>query len=134
MYYLAAVIIILFIGIAFAVFAQESIDEKNAAFLDSYGWQVGEKAVEKVEIIIPNPFDAVYESYNKMQLEAGLDLRDYMGMNAQRYTYIVNNYPNDTDDEVRANVICVDNTPVGGDICTVGLSGFMHSLKYPKSD
>ncbi len=125
--YAFAVIIIALITIAFAVFATD-IDEINAEFLSEYGWEIDEECIEFSDIIIPDPFDLVYENYNKMQLESGFDLRPYKGMKGKRYTYIVKNYPIKLDEEVHANVICIDSKPIGGDICTVSLDGFMHGL------
>lgn len=125
--YFASVIIIVIITIAFAVFASEP-DVVNAKFLESYGWRVRERSVECQDVIIPDPFDLVYESYNKLQREAGLDLTGYRGCRAKRYTYIVENYPDKTDAQVRANVLCVDGKPVAGDIMTVSADGFMQSL------
>ncbi|MCD8180020.1 MAG: DUF4830 domain-containing protein [Firmicutes bacterium] len=130
MMYFAAVLIIAVTAFAFAVFASDGADAENAEFLRGYGWEVSEKAVEKAEVIIPDPFDLVYESYNKIQLDAGLDLRPYMGMRGMRYTYIVENYPKDVGEDVRANVICINGEPVGGDIMTVSINGFMHSLNF----
>ena len=60
-----------------------------------------------------------------------MDLTPYKGEKAIRYTYEVLNYPIKTDEMVRANVICVNEKPVAGDIMTVSIHGFMHSLKYP---
>lgn len=111
------------------IFASGAEDEQ-LEFLKGYGWEVTAKSVEKADIIIPNPFDRVYENYNEIQLRAGLDLRPYMGMRGVRYTYIVQNYPRDVGEEVRANVICIDDKPVGGDIMTVSIHGFMHSLNF----
>lgn len=133
MYYFAAVMIIIVLSVAFAVFAQDSNDGKNVEFLKSYGWEVSGKSIEQAEVIIPEPFDLVYENYNKLQLEAGLDLRLYMGKHGMRYTYIVENYPQEVGESVRANVIMIDGEPVGGDICTVSINGFMHSLNFPEN-
>lgn len=130
MMYFCAVLIIVLTTAAFVVFASGEADTKNTDFLESYGWKVGERAIESADVIIPNPFDLVYESYNKIQLSAGLDLRPYMGMKGKRYTYSVKNYPRDVGEEVRANVICINDVPVGGDIMTVSINGFMHSLKF----
>ncbi|MGN1116805.1 MAG: DUF4830 domain-containing protein [Candidatus Ornithomonoglobus sp.] len=102
--------------------------EKSIEFLDSYGWSVGEKPVEKAEVNIPQEFDEVYKSYNIIQKQAGLDLTKYKGMNGTRYTFIVTNYPADVGEPVRANVICIEGVPVAGDIMTVSINGFMHSL------
>ena len=125
--YIATVIMIVIITIAFAVFASGP-DEINIEFLKSYGWQVGEHYIECRDVIIPKPFDLVYENYNALQAEAGLDLTEYMGRRAKRYTYIVENYPEDTGEPVRADVICVNGKPVAGDIMTVSAGGFMKSL------
>ena len=46
---------------------------------------------------------------------------------------IVENYPKDVGEEVRANVICINNEPVGGDIMTVSIRGFIHSLNFDDS-
>lgn len=130
MMYFAAIAIIIVTTLAFVLFASGAADNDNAEFLKSYGWDVKPQSVEKAEVIIPDPFDLVYESYNKMQLAAGLDLRPYKGMRGVRYTYIVTNYPTDVGEEVRANVLCVNDEPVGGDIMTVSIRGFMHSLNF----
>ena len=134
MMYLTAVIIIITTALCFVIFASGETDVNNITFLKGYGWEVRTKAIESEEVIIPKPFDRVYENYNKIQLEAGLDLVPYMGMKGVRYTYIVENYPGDVDEDVRANVICIDNKPVGGDIMTVSIDGFMHSLKFPENE
>jgi hypothetical protein len=129
--YFAAVAIIIFTAMAFILFASGADNNANVEFLQSYGWLVDEKPIDEADVIIPNPFDLVYENYNKLQLEANLDLTPYMGKSGRRYTYKVTNYPKDVGEEVRANVICIDGNPVAGDIMTVSLQGFMHSLNYP---
>lgn len=104
--------------------------DKNIQFLKSYGWEVDKTPVEICEITIPGVFDEVYENYNILQLEAGLDLSPYCGMDAVRYTYILKNFPYEVNCEVRANVVTVDGEPIAGDIMTVGLGGFMYSLNF----
>ena len=118
--------------LVFVLFASGA--EEQREFLRGYGWEVTIKAVEKADVIIPKPFDRVYENYNELQLKAGLDLRPYMGMRGVRYTYIVENYPRDVGEDVRANVICIDGKPVAGDIMTVSLQGFMHSLNFSDAE
>ncbi len=130
MLYLAAVIIIALTAFVFVAFASDEADINNKKFLEGYGWQTNGRSIEKADVIIPEPFDLVYENYNKFQTEAGLDLEPYMGMRGIRYTYIVENYPIDVGEDVRANVICINGEPVGGDIMTVSVNGFMHSLNY----
>ena len=133
MMYFISVVIIIVTTLMFVLFASGETDTNNIVFLKGYGWEVRTKSVEKEDIIIPKPFDCVYENYNDIQLKAGLDLRPYMGMKGVRYTYIVENYPKDVGEEVRANVICINNEPVGGDIMTVSLRGFIHSLNFDDS-
>ena len=133
MMYFISVVIIIVTTLMFVLFASDETDTNNIVFLKGYGWEVRTKSVEKEDIIIPKPFDRVYENYNDIQLKAGLDLRPYMGMKGVRYTYIVENYPKDVGEEVRANVICINNEPVGGDIMTVSIRGFIHSLNFDDS-
>ena len=133
MMYFISVVIIIVTTLMFVLFASGETDTNNIVFLKGYGWEVRTKSVEKEDIIIPKPFDRVYENYNDIQLKAGLDLRPYMGMKGVRYTYIVENYPKDVGEEVRANVICINNEPVGGDILTVSIRGFIHSLNFDDS-
>lgn len=133
MMYFISVVIIIVTTLMFVLFASGETDTNNIVFLKGYGWEVRTKSVEKEDIIIPKPFDRVYENYNDIQLKAGLDLRPYIGMKGVRYTYIVENYPKDVGEEVRANVICINNEPVGGDIMTVSIRGFIHSLNFDDS-
>lgn len=133
MMYFISVVIIIVTTLMFVLFASGETDTNNIVFLKGYGWEVRTKSVEKEDIIIPKPFDRVYENYNDIQLKAGLDLRPYMGMKGVRYTYIVENYPKDVGEEVRANVICINNEPVGGDIMTVSIHGFIYSLNFDDS-
>lgn len=129
--YFTAIVIIIVIAVSFVVFASDSDSSKSVDLLNNYGWVVDKKPVDRAEVIIPEPFDLVYKNYNEIQLEAGLDLTPYMGMSGRRYTYTVKNYPEDVGETVFANVICINGEPVAGDVMTVSLSGFMHSLKYP---
>lgn len=116
-------------GIAAA--ADKSEAERCRGLAESFGWQLSEAYTETEKIRIPDPFDEVYKSYNVMQKEAGFDLEPYCGKSGMRYTFAVENYPVDVGEPVYANVLCIDGKPVGGDIMTVSISGFMHSLKMP---
>ena len=129
--YFCSIFIILLITLLILYLYEKDLDP-NIEFLESYGWKVIDKEIETEEIIIPETFDNVYINYNNVQKEAGLDLTPYKGMKAIRYTYQVINYPIKTDEIVRANVICINNIPIAGDIMTVSINGFMHSLRYPE--
>lgn len=104
--------------------------DANIEFLESYGWKVNEECIEKENVKIPAKFDEVYSAYNELQKQAGLDLEPYCGKSGVRYTYLIKNYPEKVGEAVRANVICINGKPVAGDVMTVSLGGFMHSLNY----
>ncbi len=129
LYYVITVAVIIIIG-AFCIVLASDENEKNIEFLDSYGWRAEPVCIEQVSYKIPDNFDEVYNNYNELQKLSGLDLTQYKGRNAIRYTYIISNFPIETEEDVRANVICVAGEPVGGDIMTVKLDGFMYSLSY----
>ena len=130
MLYIVTAVMILAMTAAFIAFGEESVDETNADFLQSFGWEVKRKNIESAAVNIPEPFDLVYENYNKLQVEAGPDLRPYAGKKAVRYTYEVTNFPYDEPENVRANVLCVDDEPVAGDIMTTAADGFMAGLDF----
>lgn len=129
--YIVAFVLLAVTLLSFVYCGAVSEPDSVKDFLEGYGWQCEALPIEKEEIIIPNPFDEVYKNYNNIQLEAGLNLEPYSGEKCTRYTYIITNYPKKTEEEVRANVIVCKGKCIGGDICTVSLYGFMHSLIYP---
>lgn len=129
--YCICVTAVVLITAMFIAFAREN-DNTNIEFLTSYGWEVIPDAVEYERITLPDASDKVFSNYNLLQKEAGLDLTPYYSMEAERFTYIVKNYPYPTEAEVRANVLCVKQKPIAGDIMTLQLDGFMHSLVYPR--
>lgn len=108
--------------------AQDS--RQRLDFLAQFGWEVNEDPIEVGEIIIPQEFNAVYRSYNELQLEQGFDLAAYSGKRVKRWTYTVTNYPgyDETTDCIHANILVCDGAVIGGDICNVELGGFMHGF------
>lgn len=122
-----AILFICTISIFYA-FGNESEAEICRAFLKEYGWETQKQPHDRTDVTIPAKFDAVYENYNKIQKNAGLDLTAYCGKKGVRYSFVVTNYPIDVGETVYANVLCINGLPVGGDIMTVSLNGFMHAL------
>lgn len=122
--------IITIITFAFSAMANDA-NEINTNFLFSYGWIVDKEPIERVNLILPSYPDDVFTSYNHMQKEAGLNILPYLGKSCTRYTYIVKNYPKNIDEPVRANILVSDGKIIAGDIMTVSLNGFMHSLVFP---
>ncbi len=130
--YSIAIAVIAVITFAFVVFANDT-NQKNIEFLSSYGWIVDKNPLEQESITLPTTPDDVYNAYNRLQKEAGLDLTAYYGKACVRYTYKVLNYPTPINETVRANILTVDGIAVAGDIMTVSANGFMHSLNFPIS-
>ena len=127
--FLFAILVITAITAVFLFFSSD-INSKNRRFLAQFGLETAEKPVSFEEIKIPKSFDAVYESYNIMQIASGFDLSCYKGKKAVRYTYKILNFPDKND--VYANLICVKGKPVAGDICCPALDGFILPLNYLK--
>lgn len=123
------VLLITLIALFFLFFSTD-INTINKNFLSAFAIITGNEPVSVEEIIIPEDFDKVYENYNFLQIQAGFDLSDFKGRKAVRYTYKITNFPEDIKRDVFANVICVDNTPVGGDIFCPAIDGFMLPLNY----
>ena len=103
-------------------------EEERVAFLSQFGWRVNDKAVEEVEVTIPEKFDKVFTGYNEIQKRQGLDLSKYKGKTVTRYTYEVINYEGDSG-KVYANVIVYRNKVIGGDICSANVGGFIHGFE-----
>ena len=114
----------------FFLFFSSDINTINKNFLSGFGIITDAEPVSVEETQIPKVFDRVYENYNFLQIQSGFDLSDYRGQNAMRYTYKILNFPKNEKKDVYANVICVDNTPVGGDIFCPAIDGFMLPLNY----
>ena len=100
------------------------------SFISSCGWEVDEEPVDVREVVIPEVFDEVYNNYNAIQLEQGLDLEKYAGKRVKRFSYVVRNYPGTEpeDDFIRINLLIYENKIIGGDVCSVKLDGFMHGI------
>lgn len=102
-------------------------DEERVAYLEEAGWQVDPEPVGALEVVIPQEFDAVYESYAMMQERQGFHLDRYKGDTAQKFTYRVTNYPG--GEEVLANLLIYKNRVIAADLCSAQLGGFIQGLK-----
>ena len=104
--------------------------EARRAFLAGFGWEIDEGGCEEEAVVIPARFDAVYEDYNTVQKQQGLDLERYRGKTVMRYTYPVTNYEG-YDGTVCATLLIYKDRVVGGDVCSASVDGFVHGLKKP---
>lgn len=103
---------------------------ERVAFLGQFGWEVESEPAEIDDVLVPQIFNKVYDKYNEIQLEQGLDLSKYKGKSCKRIGYNVLNYPGDKEN-VRANLLIYDGKVIGGDVCSTELDGFMHGFVRP---
>lgn len=96
--------------------------------LEHLGWKVDETSETWREVFIPDPLDAVWERYNKLQIPSGFDLTKHQGKKATCYTYIATNFPYDVGEPVYVNLLIIEGTLIGGDCMTNALDGFMLPL------
>ena len=68
-------------------------NEERLTLLTALGWDVSGQPAEEVEVRIPSEFSEVYEKYNLIQKEQGLNLEKHRGEKAMRYTYQIVNHP-----------------------------------------
>lgn len=109
-----------------------SSNEDRVAYLAAWGWEVESSAVETLDLVLPETFDASFEQYNALQQENDMDLSPYCGARVKRYTYAVLNYP-DRIDSAQANLYLYEDIVIAGDITIPGANGFVAGLHYPKS-
>ena len=103
-------------------------NEDRIRCIEQFGWETDGAVLESEDITIPDPLGAVYEEYNKMQKEIGLDLEKHKGETAKRYTYEVKNHPDAKGRQVRADILVSDGKMIAGDIMVTALDGYMHAL------
>ena len=100
--YFLTLSIILVITLGFLLFYCDE-NTLNRRFLSRYGISVKETPYLAEEIIIPETFDDFYKNYNVLQIESGLNLSDYKGKKAIRFTYEILNFPENVGNTVFAN-------------------------------
>ncbi len=107
-------------------------NESRVAYLHAYGWDLEPEPVETLQLQLPDPLPASYQTYNNLQTRQGLDLSAACGQTVTRYTYTVTNYPGHTEG-VQANLYLCEEIPVAGDILCSGENGFQTGLAYPET-
>lgn len=121
--------------VAVAAVEYKGIDtvEEQLSFLRELGHDPNPDPVYAGEVVIPEVFDSVYETYNQLQKAQGLNLEKYKGKTVQRYTYALTGKTDVSTDgaqsdgplgEVRyATLLIYKNRVIGGDITTTGPNG-----------
>ncbi|MBE6799448.1 MAG: DUF4830 domain-containing protein [Ruminococcaceae bacterium] len=99
-----------------------------ADYVASFGVLTDAESLVIDEVIIPNEFNEVYESYNAVQKQQGFNLEEYKGCTLIRYTLKVNNY-SDKSKEVFVEVMTYKQKVVAADIYCTDADGFIMALK-----
>ncbi len=107
-------------------FKKIKTNEDRIAFLSQYGWKCESAPCDATDWIIPVTFDPMYEKYNEMQLQEGLDLSLYKGKNVKRYRYVVTNYEH--PGTVYATLILYKDRVIGGDLSSSTGEPFTHGF------
>ena len=100
--------------------------DERITFLTKLGYEIDASSPKVKEVLIPDEFDDVFELYNSIQLEAGMDLTPYHGKRVKCWSYRVLNIS--TKGEVMANLYIFKDKIIGGDISSTALDGFMYGL------
>jgi hypothetical protein len=99
-------------------------------FFSKFGWKINDEFVVKETIKIPEVFNDIYEIYNRIQKNQGLNLEKYKGKTCERFVYLLKNYGADFD-RVEATVLVRQNRVIGGDISSSEKGGFSHGFVRP---
>ena len=108
-------------------------NEQRVALLRDCGWEVIEEPRGEREVQIPEEFDEVYQSYNQIQLEQGLDLTPCRGRRATLYTYEITNHPSG-EQGVTANLLVRRGKLIAADVSSPQADGFVHGLREHPSE
>lgn len=121
----AAVLLVIIIGLY-------SIDNATnrmvTDYIESLGWQIEKSPIEISHLTIPNDFDAVFDTYNSIQISSGFNLASFRGKSVSRYSYKVLNHKRSDDTDVIASVLVYDSRIIAGDISSTEENGFMHGI------
>lgn len=130
---LAAAIFLVKSTVGYVSAALGSVTQEDAAaFLEDCGWKLKADSVTSEEIVIPAEFSEVYERYNNLQKKQGYDLSAYRGETVTRYTFQVLNfteYDGTPCDNAEAHLLVCGGEIIGGDVCSLSISGRMVGVK-----
>lgn len=121
----AAVLLLIIVGL-FSI--DNATNRMVIDYVESLGWKIEQSPLEISHLTVPNSFDAVYDTYNSIQLNSGFDLVPFKGKNVSRYSYRVLNHEKSDTTEVIVSVLVYDSRIIAGDICSTEANGFMHSI------
>ena len=105
-------------------------EEERARFFLQFSVEIDPESKTVEEVVIPQPLDDVYETYNELQLSQGFDLMPYGGKRVKCYSYnVLNARLKDGDDSpVHATILVYKGKVIGGDIASASFRGSMETL------
>ena len=105
-----------------------STTEGRQQFLLDLGWEIDLTTEDIRTVQLPQALEGALADYNEMQLQQGYDLTRHLGEQCQQVTYLLTNYPDDSQTVV-VTLYIQGSTLIAGDIHSTALNGFMHGLK-----
>ncbi len=124
---------LLFAAVLFAViFGVFHIDNSTNSMIVEYaenlGWEINPSPAQISHFVIPENFDAVFETYNALQKSSGFDLSEFKGKRVSRYTYEVKNHIQSANSQVFLGIIVFESRIIAGEISSTDSDGFMHGI------
>lgn len=105
-----------------------SVNNMIVEYASNLGWNINPSPVSISHLVIPNQFDAVFETYNTVQKQSGFDISHFKGKRVCRYTYEVENHVHSKDSKVYLGILVFENRIIAGEISSTDINGFMHSI------
>ncbi|MBR2108547.1 MAG: DUF4830 domain-containing protein [Ruminococcus sp.] len=93
-------------------------------FLSQFGIKIDKNTKKTDTVTIPESFNAVYEDYNNLQIEAGLDLKPFRGEQVSRVVYKINKK------EGYATLLLFKGRVIGGHLSTGEYGDGYEALNY----
>ena len=105
-------------------------EEERARFFLQFSVEIDPESKTVKEVVIPQPLDDVYKTYNELQRSQGFDLMPYEGKRVKCYSYtVLNAQPKDSDNSpVHATILVYKGKVIGGDIASASFKGSMQAL------
>ena len=117
------------LAISYGVFSVDSsTNNMIVEYACNLGWKINPSPVSISHFVVPQQFDAVFETYNALQKESGFDLSPFKGKQVCRYTYEVQNHVHSKDSNVFLGIIVFENRIIAGEISSTDINGFMHTV------
>ncbi len=116
-------------AVIFGVFhIDNSTNRMIVEYAENLGWDINPSPAQISHFVIPNEFDAVFETYNALQKSSGFDLSEFKGKRVSRYTYEVKNHIQSESSQVFLGIIVFENRIIAGEISSTDADGFMHGI------